>query len=285
MSGPFFRRGAARSRSLPIEMTGGSVDETAPPGTPVGLLVAPSADWTLHLADTAGGRFARRRSDSDGRDAAQSKCAAAADDPRGREQRHAGDASLVPIQVRRPLPPLPLATGAKVICLGHSMIDRSGWGIVEAGPPPSVSNLSQSNVRGVLPWVRLLDDRFNLDVFADLTDPYPVVAGYGIDGAYQAISGEHLVAAKGLPGTIARTPYIATMRPGIVYLHIGENDVNSSVSTSAELIQRLDLQLRLLRDEGIWVVIQTLCHRSYAGWPEADPRHAIVVDANAWILA
>ncbi len=185
----------------------------------------------------------------------------------------------VAMNVRRPLPALPLAAGAKVVGLGHSFIQRGGWGILNGSKP---RDLSASNVRGVLPWIRLRDNRFNLDLWHDLqnnlgSDNY-------VNGAFQGIGGAHIVAENGSPGVIERVPYIVARAPGIVYLDIATNDIASAPGASVSLVTaRLDRLLYLLRNEGIWTVIQTVTDRG--SWAEGSAQATIVAGVNEWIKA
>lgn len=185
-------------------------------------------------------------------------------------------ATAAPAQ--KQLPPLPLQTGAKVMGFGHSFIQRAGWAILVDGRPRDIAT---SNVRGVLPWIRLWDNRFNLDVFADPANA--LGKDNSLSGAFQGLGGDHIVAEGAVRGTISRTPYVAARSPDIVYLDIGTNDISSGVKTADELIERLRQQLELLHNAGIWVVIQTITGRKV--WPEGHPKQQIIDAANRWIKA
>ncbi len=185
------------------------------------------------------------------------------------------------LNIRKALPSLPRPSGAKVVGFGHSFIQRAGWATLSDDRP---RDFASSNVRGVLPWIRLRDPRFNLDVWHDTANN--LGGDNFMTGAFQGIGGEHISNHENTRGTISRTPYLLSLGPDIVYLDIGTNDISSGAGgkmTTAIMIERLDLQLKLLRDKGIWVVIQTITDRGE--WPEGSPRQQIVADTNAWIKA
>lgn len=191
----------------------------------------------------------------------------------------------------RSLPALPLSTGAKVVGFGHSAIQRGAFTGNASGV---INSVGTSGLRAVLPWIRIWDDRFNLDAFADANNPFQAVATTNaLNGAQQAIGGEHIsYVSAANPGTLYRTPYIVARRPDIVYLHIGENDINSGGNTDASpIIALLDQQLTKLRNAGIWVAIQTLMPRGVdetganSLWPTNDIRRTILADTNTWIKA
>nr|WP_186363411.1 SGNH/GDSL hydrolase family protein [Rhizobium sp. ACO-34A] len=267
-----------------IRLSGQVIDDDSAAGSLVGVISVentPSASWSITLEDNADGMFALSGNNlvtginplNHGTAPSPKIILTATDGERSISQPFS-------INVRRPLPTLPLAAGAKVVGLGHSFIQRGGWAIVASGSP---KDLAASIVRGVLPWVRLRDNRFNLDVWHDLNnnlgnDNY-------INGAFQGRGGDHIVAEGSAPGTIARTANVASMLPGIVYLDIGTNDISSGagVTSPDKIIERLDRQLTLLRNEGIWTVIQTITDRG--AWAEGSQKASIVAGVNEWIVA
>ncbi len=282
---PQLRRGVrnpppARGRLL---LSGGAVDDDAEAGTVVGTLSvvgAGAGPWAYSLLDDGGGMFAVAGSDIvagltplDHATAPAPVITVAATN--GRRTLRKSFA----LNVRRPLPALPLAAGAKVVGVGHSFVQRAGWGINSGGLP---RDLATSIVRGVLPWIRLRDNRFNLDAWSDIGhflggDNY-------INGAYQGYGGDHIVAEGGAPGVIERLPYVIGLEPGIVYLDIGTNDISSAPGASTALVTaRLDRLLALLRNEGIWAVIQTVTDRG--SWAEGSEKATIVAGVNEWIKA
>lgn len=266
-----------------VALSANIVDDDAAPGTVLGGLAVSGGGarpWTFTLEEDAGGMFAVSGNNLvvgltalDHESApAPEITVAATNGKRTVRKRFA-------INVRRALPALPMPAGTKVLGLGHSFIQRGGWGILSGGKP---RDLAASNVRGVLPWVRLRDNRFNLDVWHDPTN------NLGTDnyltGAFQGVGGDHIVTEGSAPGVIARLPYVVARRPGIVYLDIATNDISSAPNVSVALVvSRLDALLTLLRNEGIWTVIQTVADRG--AWPQGDDRAAIVAGVNEWIKA
>ncbi|PZU83655.1 MAG: hypothetical protein DI528_16485 [Shinella sp.] len=267
-----------------IRLSGQVIDDDSAAGSLVGVISVEntaSTSWSFTLEENADGMFALSGNSlvtginplNHGTAPSPKIILTATDGERSISQPFS-------INVRRPLPTLPLAAGAKVVGLGHSFIQRGGWATVAGGSP---KDLAASIVRGVLPWIRLRDNRFNLDVWHDVNnnlgnDNY-------ISGAFQGRGGDHIVAEGSAPGTITRTPYVAALRPGIVYLDIGTNDISSGAGMDSprKLIERLDRQLSLLRNEGIWTVIQTITDRGV--WEEGSEKAVIVAGVNAWIKA
>lgn len=174
-------------------------------------------------------------------------------------------------------PDLPLASGAKVLGFGHSFIQRAGWGILVNEIP---RDMNASNARGVLPWIRLWDQRFNLDVFIDPNNN--LGKNNFVSGAFQGVGGDHIVRDGHAPGTLPRTPYVIARAPDIVYLDIGTNDISGGVN-AAELIALLDQQISMLIRSGIWVVVQTITDRK--SWPEGHPKQLVVTAVNDWLLS
>lgn len=180
------------------------------------------------------------------------------------------------LNIRSPLPALPMATGTKIISLGHSFIQRGAFS--------NTMGAHTSCVRAAMPWVRLWDHRFNTDMWYDGAIPW-MTSSNRLAGSHSGVGGDHLVKEGGAPGTIERTPWIAARRPGIVHLDNGTNDISSGVgvTAAAQVIERLDRQLTLLRNEGIWTVIQTITDRG--AWPEGSNKAIIVAGVNEWIKA
>lgn len=178
-----------------------------------------------------------------------------------------------------------LPAGARVAFLGHSFVGRGGFCTLSAGNPQYVAS---SNLRGDFAWLRLWDARFNLDMWAnaDKPDVGTVTDGY-LDGAYQGVSGCHLIDNGGVPGTITRTPRVLSLNPDIVVVDVGANDIHSSVSDSATLLTRMEAQIALLLDAGKRVVWITPTDRGVGAsgglWPSGDSRRTWLRDAINWL--
>lgn len=174
------------------------------------------------------------------------------------------------------LPALPMATGAKLMSLGHSFIQRGAFS--------NNMGVHSSCVRGAMSWVRLWDHRYNTDMWYDASLAWMSGANQ-IAGSHSGVAGDHLVKEGSAPGTIERTPWIAARQPNIVHLDNGTNDISSGdgVTSAAHVITRLDRQMAMLRNEGIWCVIQTITDRG--AWPEGSEKALIVAGVNAWIKA
>lgn len=179
----------------------------------------------------------------------------------------------------------PLPAGARIAFLGHSFVGRGGFCTLSGGNPQYIAS---SNLRGDFAWLRLWDARFNLDMWANAAKPDlgSVTDGY-LDGAYQGLSGCHLIDNGGLSGTIARTSRLLSLNPDIVVVDVGVNDINSSISDSATLIARMETQIALLLDAGKRVVWITPTDRGVGAsgglWPGGDGRRTWLRDAIDWL--
>lgn len=266
-----------------IVVSANAIDDDAASGALVGTLSVAgggAGPWTFSLIDDAGGMFAISGSNLvvgltalDHDTTPAPSITISATDGTQIIQRS------VTINVRRPLPALPLAAGAKVVGVGHSFIQRGGWGILAGGKP---RDLATSNLRAALPWIRLWDNRYNLDMWHDTANA--LGSDNYVTGAWQGVGGDHIVAEGSAPGVIERLPYIVSLGPDIVYLDIGTNDISSAPGASVALVTaRLDTLLTLLRNEGIWAVIQTVTDRG--SWAEGSEKATIVAGVNEWIKA
>lgn len=279
--GPAFGLGnLVFGEGLRILITNTTIDDDVVAGAVVGafsILGNDGSPWTYSLTDDAGGMFAISGSNlvvgatALDHDTAPtpSITVSATDGIRTVNGTFA-------LNVRRPLPALPMATGTKILSLGHSFIQRSAFS--------NNMGVHSSCVRGAMPWVRLEDHRFNTDMWYD-ADIAWMASGNRIGGSHSGVGGDHLVAEGSAPGTIERTPWVVARNPGIVYLDIGTNDISSGsgVTSAEQVIERLDRQLTLLRNAGIWVVIQTITDRG--AWPEGDEHQTMVAETNVWIKA
>ncbi|PZR52714.1 MAG: hypothetical protein DI537_55480, partial [Stutzerimonas stutzeri] len=174
------------------------------------------------------------------------------------------------------LPALPMANGTKLVNLSHSFGQRGAF--------TNNKGVQSGAVRAALPWIRQWDHRFNMDMWYDEGLSW-MTSTNRIGGSHSSVGGDHIVAEGGAPGTITRTPWVIARQPGIVYLDIGTNDISSGVgvTSAAHVIDRLDRQLTLLRNAGIWTVIQTITDRG--AWPVGDAKQTIVEGVNDWIKA
>jgi lysophospholipase L1-like esterase len=192
---------------------------------------------------------------------------------------------------KRPLPALPLATGAKVVGLGHSFLGRGSYSRYLASQT-ATNGLqgSDETALGYLYYIKAVDGRFNLDLFADGAVPWsPPSSGRAVTGSQHGLSGDHLLyGGASLPGTIARSPYALARQPQIAVLDIGTNDISSGLlgrgdNDAPSIIGQLDRQIGLLTDAGVWVVVKTVAWRF--DWPAGDSRLATITAVNDWILA
>lgn len=185
----------------------------------------------------------------------------------------------------RALPATPLPRGARVMEIGHHEIALSRYVAI------GMSNWTY----GTLTWCRLLDRRFNMD------SPYMTAEPWGRNGgsiplmiprsghgaSNQGVEADTLrgpllgVPAWNTPGMLHRLAYALSLEPDIVYLAIGENDIQGG-RPADEIIADLDLVLRLLVWGGCHVVLRS-AQPSWPNWVESQ--RAAREELNAWILA
>jgi lysophospholipase L1-like esterase len=182
-----------------------------------------------------------------------------------------------------------IASGAKVAFVGHSFIGRSGNGnVTDVTNVNPRRDFGQGSVRGAMAWMPTLDTdrRFNLDSWHSypMADRGTVTDAF-LDGAFQGLSGDHLVANGGLPGVIPRLTRILGGNADIIVLDAGINDANSSVSDGATLISRLDTAISTITNANRRCVAITLTDRLAASWPNGDARIGYIDAANTWLVA
>lgn len=194
---------------------------------------------------------------------------------------------------KRTLPSLPLATGAKVMGIGHSFIGRGTYSRYLASQTATNGHQGTDETpQSYLYPIKYQDGRFNLDTFAQesVDLPWRQVAspGNAVTGSQQGLSGDHLIYnSAAIPGTINRSAYALARMPDIAVLDIGTNDISSGLSGAgdngaAAIIAYLDKQIGLLTDAGTWVVVKTIAWRF--DWTTGDVRLASIKTINAWII-
>lgn len=190
-------------------------------------------------------------------------------------------------------PPLPLGVGAKVADLGHSFVLNGAAQTYSAGSTTTSGHTGFSEVsRGMLTWVKALDGRFNCDVFAELNHPFFAPSTFAaFSGASNGKGGDCLrpgaeqippQSNTGIPGTITRSPYLASQLPDIVNIQIGLNDITRGRSLD-QLRSDYDAQVAYFTNRGTWVVLNTIVWSSgmTAGSVALTKARAL----NAWIVA
>lgn len=194
----------------------------------------------------------------------------------------------VAINVRRPLPTLPLAAGSRLAAIGDSYTgynNYQGTTIVPAAGNSWAINYTQAY--GFIEWARAFDPRFNFDSWYDPTDP----AGRNISGADQGIFGAHLEwNNEERTGVLTRLPGVLSGKPDILILQGGTNTIGSGdIAGSskpgffADITTKLEKGLRQARNEGVWVILPTLYVRG--DWPQGDPRYRTLAAVNSWVRA
>lgn len=190
------------------------------------------------------------------------------------------------MNVRRTLPTLPLASGARIAAIGDSYTGFNNYlGTVVSPSAASSWAINYTQAYGFIEWARALDPRFDFDSWYDTSDP----TGRNISGADQGIFGAHLEWNNEDPtGILTRLPAVLSRKPDILILQGGTNTINSGdiagsdrPGSAADVIAKLEKGLRLARNEGIWVILLTLYVRG--DWPVGDLRYETLAVVNDWI--
>lgn len=156
------------------------------------------------------------------------------------------------------LPSLPLAAGAKVMAFGHSMVQRA-YAVNGGGSNPIT--LVRSLRRGVFPWIKALDQRFNMDSWGDPNAPsWLLPANLNmINGSSQGENGDALEYQSALtPGTLSKTPYMLARKPDLIYFDIGQNDYAYLLRDVPTVRAEYQANLDLFLDAGVHTVGSTV---------------------------
>ncbi|KAB0680295.1 GDSL-type esterase/lipase family protein [Aureimonas leprariae] len=274
------------TRRLAIALTALVVGENAAPGTEVGQLTGPAEGWSYHLVDNAGDMFAL-----DGRRLVVGatplnyattpfpKLLVAATDGK----RAAAD--LLAVSVRRALPELPFAAGARVAAIGDSQI---GYNNTFGAKVSEANKAAYSTAYGFIEQAQSLDQRFRFDNWFDPADP----RGLNYAGANQGLHGDHmewLSQPQYLGGMTARLPAVLARRPDILIIEGGLNTLHSGDDTDGKplpasyVIAKLDRMLVDARAAGVWTILVAVYPTGL--WPAGDSRHAELAKLAEWCRA
>lgn len=262
-----------------ISLSSLSFDDGQAAGTALATM-AVGMPWTYTLIDDAGGRFALSGSNVvagqtplDALTRPTETITIAATDGKRTVRR------TYTIVVRKALPALPLAAGAKVMGFGHSFIGRSGYGIASGAPttPYTRVDVSTAGWVGDLGSLRAFDRRFNLDTWFDVTSPFGVASPSqgALAGSIAGVGGWKLADLLGC------IDYVIARRPQIIILDIITNDINSRVGDLAYLKAQYQVVLDKLRGAGILVLALMPVVRT--DWPVGDDRHATQAAFGDWL--
>lgn len=288
-----------------VLLSANAVDDNSPPATVIGALSVEgygAGPWTYSLTDTAGGQFAVAGSNvvvgltALDHDLAPSPTIAV----------RATNGTIVinrtfVMNVRNPLPALPLPNGARLMLVGdsqegfhHGQTNQMGTDTVKA---------AWNYQFGPLVWLRAVDARFNMDNWYDPADPWHRSktqldgSGPGIQGSDQGIFGDHLDwnNANYGNGILNRLDYALSKRPQMIVLQGGTNTLNSgddftnsttvAATQKAEYaISKWELMLQKCRNAGVPVVLRVVLPRGggAADWPLGDPRIAELLKLRDW---
>ncbi|MEA3389640.1 MAG: hypothetical protein U9R64_10280 [Pseudomonadota bacterium] len=132
------------------------------------------------------------------------------------------------------------------------------------------------------------DPRFNIDTWADSSDPW----ARGFNGANQGLQADHLRNQTDSPlpggGMLARLPYTIARKPHIVIINspgtntisTGDVDGSAAAPSTAYVISQYEAMVAALIRAGIYVILMTNYPRN---WAAGDIRHTISQDLNAYI--
>ena len=177
-----------------------------------------------------------------------------------------------------PPPPLPLAVGARYMDYGHSFVSR-GWftGSSDGINLPLIQFASR--MIGTPPWVRGIDQRYNVDTVVDVNAPN---RGAGVTNLMNACNQGY--AGGMLSDAINGAPYAASLKPDIVRIVYGINDILASRST-ADITADFTTLFNIFRAKGIWTVAALIYPVAASRIPDGDPRLITMAEVNAWLRA
>jgi Lysophospholipase L1 and related esterases len=144
--------------------------------------------------------------------------------------------------------------------------------------------------RGAMTWVKTLFPAFNDDTWHDVRD---MRHRRFMRGSNNGVAGDHLgYLSPENPGTLHRwAREVAPMRPDVVLLSVGTNDLNS-FSPAAVVRRNLRRQIAEITATGAIVIVTTIRPRGALGrgaWamPDQarDTRYAARREVNDWLLA
>jgi lysophospholipase L1-like esterase len=274
---PFARAG------LDISLSNRGIDETAAPGTTVGALSMRSAggSWTYSLLDNAGGRFAL--SGANVVVGATALDHAAVPSPTIKIEATDGRQAVTrtfALNVRKPLPSLPLPAGARLNIVGHSQLAYTHY----SGTAVSSANAAVgTDAKGVLAAYHTLDPRFDMDSWYDTSDPL----GRNIVGADYAVFGAHLDAIDAqLTMALQHKPEAIVMMGGSNTIATGDDGVAAPANVHYS-ISKVEAQLQRCRNAGVPVILMTDYPRgAWIGTSPSDAeKSSAVVDYNTWVRA
>lgn len=181
------------------------------------------------------------------------------------------------LNVRRPLPTLPLPAGAKIAFLGDSFIARGGYSRYSGG----IAQGGQIYGRGLWGMLASMDPRFRIDMFATDNKAYPTIETERMDGAVHGIGGDRLhEVASTRPGYLRRLEDCLAREPHVIVIETaGGNNVGAK-ENAGSIIARLDLLLRRIRDEGVHAVVVTMPAFLSPAYPPD-----VIAAINAWLIA
>lgn len=159
----------------------------------------------------------------------------------------------------------------------------------EYARPAGPARLSR-RARGAMTWVKTLFPAFNDDTWLH---PGDLRQNRSMRGSNNGVAGDHLAyLTPENPGTLHRWEHeVAPMRPRVVLLSVGTNDINSFNPASA-VRRDLRRQISAIRAAGAIPIVTTVRPRGAVGrgaWTmpdqESDPRYQVRRQINDWVRA
>lgn len=280
ISSPLNVGSVAASGALNLDFN--AVDSNAAIGQPIGRLsVSLGGDWRYSLEDDSEGMFSLSASELlVGATKLDHNLFPA---PRVRVSATDGEQTIratFSVNVRRPLPELPLATGAVVVAIGDSQI---AFNTFQSGGVPIEG--ANKNALGFITHAQSLDPRFRWENWYEPNDP----TGRNIGGGNQGVMGDHMtVSPKSAPqlgGVVGRLPSVLARNPDIIILEGGTNTISTGDGgdgSAALIIKSLDDMLTQSRNAGVHSILMTVYPR--LKWQMSDTRRqATLKEVNSWI--
>jgi hypothetical protein len=244
----------ANEVSLDIQLSNRNVDDTAAAGTVIGALsVTKDAGWVFSLTNTAGSQFAITGSNLVAGATALNHTTTPA--PQVTVQAAIGARILTrtfTMNVRKPLPALPLAAGSLMNIVGHSILAYThSFGALT---PADLASMTAS--QGFLAQYYANDPRFNIDQWWDGVD---LVDGVGSNFA---AFGGHIDAIEiQVAQALAKKPAVIAMMISSNTISTGDGAQGISAADPEYCKSRLLIMLDNIRNEGVHVLLMSDIYR------------------------
>lgn len=184
--------------------------------------------------------------------------------------------------MRSPQVGVAFEAGAKVMFLGHSYVTYNAS--TSPAYPGPLANIT-SKVTGDAVVTRSMDQRFNLDTWANVHVPFhqPTINYNDVSGAANGFSGATLY---DLATNTTMLDYFVAHDPDIVVLILGINDINNAGITLAQMQGWFTTIYNAFNAIDAWMVADTIYPRTNTGGaaiPDGDARLTKLTAYNTWL--